>query len=298
MVTPSRSYASATTSTPSATPVAMPTSRSARVRCSSEDREIECWKHGSTFSLETGEPQTLPATQPVPVYEARVEDGEIVVVVGSATRRTGRRAGHARHPRAAGVGRRHRDPPRHRSDGVLGRGARGHGPQRRRQVDPLRRRDGQAWLRGARRIGHARRPGRARHGALRAGSGRPVPRHAVPDRGARCGPERHVDRGAQGPGPGDRRARHAAADGGRPHRLRRALPRPAAQRRPVRRREEAQRDAAARRPAPSASPSWTSWTPAWTWTRCGRAPAVSRRPRTRTASASSPSPTTTDCSTS
>jgi 3-phenylpropionate/trans-cinnamate dioxygenase ferredoxin subunit len=46
-----------------------------------EDREIECWKHGSTFSLETGEPQTLPATQAVPVYEAHVEDGEIVVVV-------------------------------------------------------------------------------------------------------------------------------------------------------------------------------------------------------------------------
>jgi 3-phenylpropionate/trans-cinnamate dioxygenase ferredoxin component len=46
-----------------------------------EDREIECWKHGSTFSLETGEPQTLPATQPVPVYEVRVDDGEIVVVL-------------------------------------------------------------------------------------------------------------------------------------------------------------------------------------------------------------------------
>jgi 3-phenylpropionate/trans-cinnamate dioxygenase ferredoxin subunit len=45
------------------------------------DREIECWKHGSTFSLVTGEPLTLPATQPVPVYEARVEDGQIVVVV-------------------------------------------------------------------------------------------------------------------------------------------------------------------------------------------------------------------------
>jgi nitrite reductase/ring-hydroxylating ferredoxin subunit len=29
----------------------------------------------------TGEPQTLPATQPVPVYEARVEDGQIVVIV-------------------------------------------------------------------------------------------------------------------------------------------------------------------------------------------------------------------------
>jgi 3-phenylpropionate/trans-cinnamate dioxygenase ferredoxin subunit len=45
------------------------------------EREIECWKHGSTFSLETGEPQTLPATQAVPVYEARVEDGDIVVVL-------------------------------------------------------------------------------------------------------------------------------------------------------------------------------------------------------------------------
>jgi 3-phenylpropionate/trans-cinnamate dioxygenase ferredoxin subunit len=46
-----------------------------------DEREIECWKHGSTFSLITGEPQTLPATQPVPVYEARVENGEIVVVL-------------------------------------------------------------------------------------------------------------------------------------------------------------------------------------------------------------------------
>ena len=46
-----------------------------------EEREIECWKHGSTFSLETGEPQSLPATQPVAVYEARVEDGDVVVDV-------------------------------------------------------------------------------------------------------------------------------------------------------------------------------------------------------------------------
>jgi 3-phenylpropionate/trans-cinnamate dioxygenase ferredoxin component len=46
-----------------------------------DEREIECWKHGSTFSLVTGEPLTLPATQPVPVYDVRVEDGEIIVVV-------------------------------------------------------------------------------------------------------------------------------------------------------------------------------------------------------------------------
>ena len=32
-----------------------------------DDREIECPKHGSIFSLETGEPQSLPATKPVPV---------------------------------------------------------------------------------------------------------------------------------------------------------------------------------------------------------------------------------------
>ena len=44
-----------------------------------DTKEIECWKHGSTFSLETGEPQTLPATQPVPVYVARMVDGMIEI---------------------------------------------------------------------------------------------------------------------------------------------------------------------------------------------------------------------------
>jgi 3-phenylpropionate/trans-cinnamate dioxygenase ferredoxin subunit len=46
-----------------------------------EDGEIECWKHGSTFSLATGEPQALPATQPVPVYKVVVRDGDVVVTV-------------------------------------------------------------------------------------------------------------------------------------------------------------------------------------------------------------------------
>jgi 3-phenylpropionate/trans-cinnamate dioxygenase ferredoxin subunit len=45
------------------------------------DKELECWKHGSTFSLETGEPQTLPATQPVPVYDVHVEGDDVVVVI-------------------------------------------------------------------------------------------------------------------------------------------------------------------------------------------------------------------------
>ena len=65
----------------SATAAATRTSRSPRARSTATSKQIECWKHGSAFSLETGEPESLPATKPVPVYEARVVDGEIEVVV-------------------------------------------------------------------------------------------------------------------------------------------------------------------------------------------------------------------------
>ena len=44
-----------------------------------DEREIECPKHGSTFSLETGKPQTLPATRPVPVYKVVVEGDDVYV---------------------------------------------------------------------------------------------------------------------------------------------------------------------------------------------------------------------------
>ena len=44
-----------------------------------EEREIECPAHGSTFSLVTGEPQSLPATRPVHVYEVRVEGDDVIV---------------------------------------------------------------------------------------------------------------------------------------------------------------------------------------------------------------------------
>jgi 3-phenylpropionate/trans-cinnamate dioxygenase ferredoxin subunit len=40
---------------------------------------VECWKHGSSFSLLDGEPQSLPATQPVVVYKV-TRDGDDVVV--------------------------------------------------------------------------------------------------------------------------------------------------------------------------------------------------------------------------
>ena len=46
-----------------------------------DEREIECWKHGSTFSLVDGEPQSLPATRPVPVYEVIVEGDDVLVKI-------------------------------------------------------------------------------------------------------------------------------------------------------------------------------------------------------------------------
>jgi 3-phenylpropionate/trans-cinnamate dioxygenase ferredoxin component len=50
----------------------------------SETCHIECWKHGSSFSLITGEPDVFPATRPVPVYRAWVEDGEVFVEIDDA----------------------------------------------------------------------------------------------------------------------------------------------------------------------------------------------------------------------
>jgi 3-phenylpropionate/trans-cinnamate dioxygenase ferredoxin component len=42
---------------------------------------IECPKHGSTFDLDTGKPRSLPATQPVPVYNVKVENDDVKVEI-------------------------------------------------------------------------------------------------------------------------------------------------------------------------------------------------------------------------
>lgn len=42
-----------------------------------DDCVIECGRHGALFDLRTGEPESLPATRPVPVYEVTVVDGQI-----------------------------------------------------------------------------------------------------------------------------------------------------------------------------------------------------------------------------
>jgi 3-phenylpropionate/trans-cinnamate dioxygenase ferredoxin subunit len=43
------------------------------------ERTIECWRHGSQFSLETGAPLSLPATKPTPTYGVVVRDGRILL---------------------------------------------------------------------------------------------------------------------------------------------------------------------------------------------------------------------------
>jgi 3-phenylpropionate/trans-cinnamate dioxygenase ferredoxin component len=42
---------------------------------------IECWLHGSAFDLRTGQPTSLPAFEPVPVYPVRVDGDDVLVDV-------------------------------------------------------------------------------------------------------------------------------------------------------------------------------------------------------------------------
>jgi 3-phenylpropionate/trans-cinnamate dioxygenase ferredoxin component len=42
-----------------------------------ENDTLECWAHGSKFSLITGKPLNLPAYEPVPVYQVDLIDGDI-----------------------------------------------------------------------------------------------------------------------------------------------------------------------------------------------------------------------------
>jgi 3-phenylpropionate/trans-cinnamate dioxygenase ferredoxin subunit len=62
-------------------------------RCSHEDYslaegevwadecEIECPRHGSTFDLRTGEPCSLPAITPVPVFQTEIDGDEVAVLL-------------------------------------------------------------------------------------------------------------------------------------------------------------------------------------------------------------------------
>ncbi|MGD9606346.1 MAG: non-heme iron oxygenase ferredoxin subunit [Leucobacter sp.] len=44
-----------------------------------EGDTLECWAHGSAFSLRTGIPQNLPAYEPVPVYVVEIEGDDVYI---------------------------------------------------------------------------------------------------------------------------------------------------------------------------------------------------------------------------
>ncbi len=49
-----------------------------------DELELECPKHGSAFSLTTGEPQSFPATQPVPVHHIETLGDDVFLTLDPA----------------------------------------------------------------------------------------------------------------------------------------------------------------------------------------------------------------------
>jgi len=44
-----------------------------------EGETLECWAHGSQFSLLTGKPLNLPAFEPVPVYVVQIDGDDVLI---------------------------------------------------------------------------------------------------------------------------------------------------------------------------------------------------------------------------
>ena len=44
-----------------------------------EDDTLECWAHGSKFELTSGKPLSLPAYEPVPVFDVTIVDGDVYI---------------------------------------------------------------------------------------------------------------------------------------------------------------------------------------------------------------------------
>jgi 3-phenylpropionate/trans-cinnamate dioxygenase ferredoxin subunit len=44
-----------------------------------EGDTVECWAHGSAFSMLTGVPQNLPAYEPVPVYVVEIDGDDVLI---------------------------------------------------------------------------------------------------------------------------------------------------------------------------------------------------------------------------
>jgi 3-phenylpropionate/trans-cinnamate dioxygenase ferredoxin subunit len=50
-----------------------------------DGQDIECALHGSMFDLATGEPDSLPATQPIPTYAVKISGGDVWVDIEQQT---------------------------------------------------------------------------------------------------------------------------------------------------------------------------------------------------------------------
>lgn len=48
-----------------------------------EDCGLECYMHGSVFDLRTGQPRSLPATEPIPVYPVTIDGDDVLVDVAN-----------------------------------------------------------------------------------------------------------------------------------------------------------------------------------------------------------------------
>ena len=44
-----------------------------------EGETIECWAHGSAFSLTSGKPLNLPAYEPVPVFVVEIDGDDVLI---------------------------------------------------------------------------------------------------------------------------------------------------------------------------------------------------------------------------
>lgn len=44
---------------------------------------IECWAHGSSFDLNSGQPLTLPAYEPIPVFALSVDGDDVYVDIAT-----------------------------------------------------------------------------------------------------------------------------------------------------------------------------------------------------------------------
>ncbi|MGN8025703.1 non-heme iron oxygenase ferredoxin subunit [Microbacterium sp. 22242] len=44
-----------------------------------EGKTLECWAHGSAFSLCSGKPLNLPAYEPVPVYVVEIDGDDVLI---------------------------------------------------------------------------------------------------------------------------------------------------------------------------------------------------------------------------